>query len=139
MFYSESNLKPRFFVETNKRCSLVVEQFDGKDFNNNECGWTRNDISQLARAQSKQEFDMILSRLSELKPSSDGITKDTIDKIKPRYCQSPLELQVFAESVAQREMKINEQKIHEAFEAKQASSPSEPAAPAASSPAAASE
>lgn len=80
---------------------VPVDQYDAQDFNLNEAGWIRNDISQLARAQSKAEFDMIMSRLTEIK-SSGGLPDDisideAIKSIRPRWCQSPNELEQFAE------------------------------------------
>lgn len=81
--------------------AVPVDQYDSQDFNLNDAGWVRNDISQLARAQSKAEFDMIMSRLTEVKSNGglpDDISiDDAIKSIRPRWCQSPNELEMFAE------------------------------------------
>ena len=37
-----------------------IDQFDSKDFNTNDAGWIRNDISQLARATSQSQYDSIV-------------------------------------------------------------------------------
>lgn len=80
---------------------VPVDQYDSQEFNLNDAGWVRNDISQLARAQSKAEFDMLLSRLVEIKNSGglpdDMSVDDAINSIRPRWCQSPAELELFAE------------------------------------------
>ena len=80
---------------------IPIDQYDSQDFNLNDAGWIRNDICQLARAQSKAEFDLIMSRLQVLKDSKslpDDITIDeAIRSIRPRWCQSPNELELWAE------------------------------------------
>lgn len=83
--------------------SIPVDSFDVKAFNLNDAGWPRNDISQLARAQSQSEYDSILRRLVELKNTqtlpSDMKVKDAINLIKPRYVQSPNEIDDFLNSL----------------------------------------
>lgn len=93
----------------------AVDQFDKQDFNLNDNGFIRNDISQLMRAQSQAEYDMKLKSLMEIPPSSlpdDVSTADAIALITPRYSQSPAELAIFAETLAQRDMV----KYHDAYE-----------------------
>lgn len=85
-----------------KSVSVVIDQYDAKEFNLNDAGWPRNDISQLARAQSKSEFDSIMARLSVRDGGksniADGMTDEQIyDTVRSRYAQSPLELEMFAE------------------------------------------
>lgn len=82
-----------------------VDQYDGQDFNINEAGYPRNDISSLARAQSKSEFDAILARLN-VTNDSQSLPKELSDKdalrlIKSKYTQSPNELEQFAAQLAQ--------------------------------------
>lgn len=77
----------------------VVDQFAGADFNLNDSGWIRNDLSSLARAQSQSEYNMILQRLTEIKQDG-GIPEDmslqeAIKNVKPRWAQSPNELETF--------------------------------------------
>lgn len=76
-----------------------IDQFDAQEFNKNDAGWLRNDISQLARATSQSQYDAIMRRLVELKHSGsipDDVSKeDAIAMIKPRWAQSPNELEEF--------------------------------------------
>lgn len=85
-----------------KSVSIVIDQYDSKEFNLNDAGWPRNDISQLARAQSKSEYDSIMARLAVRDSGKSnivaGMTDEQIyDSVRPRYAQSPLELAMFAE------------------------------------------
>ena len=92
-----------------ERVSLVmcVDDFPSKDFNLNDAGWTANDLSKLARAQSQAEVEMILKRLAE-NPSTksnlpDGVKiKDAFDMIRPRYLQTENEFVDFAERLGQK-------------------------------------
>lgn len=90
-------------VKNHKVRSIPVDSYDVKEFNLNDAGWPRNDISQLARAQSQSEYDSILRRLVELKNTqtlpSDMKVKDAINLIKPRYVQSPNEINDFVNSL----------------------------------------
>lgn len=96
-------------------CCVPIDQYDSQSFNINDFGYTRNDISQLARAQSVQEYDMIMKRLQVLKSNGD-IPKDVtpqeaISRVRSRYLQSPNELLGFAESLARGDM----QKLDDAY------------------------
>lgn len=100
------------YVSDIKRC-VPIDNFDAQTFNLNDAGWSRNDICQLARAQSQSEYDAIMQRLVTIpdkKGLSDSLSKaDKIRSIKPRYCQSNMELQSYAEYVATAEQaKLNE-------------------------------
>ena len=101
MFRDFNNVEhcEKFFNDSHSM--IPIDQYDAQDFNLNDAGWVRNDISQLARAQSKAEFDMIMARLQVLKESKsipDDISIDeAIASIRPRWCQSPNELEVWAE------------------------------------------
>ena len=76
----------------------VVDQFAGADFNLNDCGWIRNDLASLACAQSQAEFNMIMQRLVENKQKGgipdDVSLEDAVKNIKPRWAQSPNELEL---------------------------------------------
>ena len=76
-----------------------IDQFDSKDFNTNDAGWIRNDISQLVRATSQSQYDAIMRRLVELKQEGgipdDMTVEQAISQIKPRYAQSPNEIEEF--------------------------------------------
>lgn len=93
--------QPLRIIASNPRFGVVIDQFDAQSFNINEAGYIRNDISQLARAQSKSEYDSIMARLVELKSQGglpEGIsTEQAISMIKPRYAQSPNEIEQFIE------------------------------------------
>lgn len=90
-------------VPEGKILPVPVEQFASKSFFDNDCGWTRNDIAVLAATTSKAQYDAIVQRLVErkaefnLKP--DVKLVDAFKQITPSWCQSPLELQGFAEYV----------------------------------------
>lgn len=82
----------------------AIEQFPAKEFFENECGWTRNDIAVLAATTSKSQYDAIVQRLVErkaefnLKPDTSLV--DAYKTLVPHWCQSPLELANFAEYAA---------------------------------------
>lgn len=82
----------------------AIDQYDAQPFNISESGHIANDITSLARAQSKQEFDMILSRLQQIEKSNElPLTmsdKERISLVRSRYTQSPTELMRFAEQLS---------------------------------------
>lgn len=76
----------------------VVDQFPAQDFNIGANGFVSNDISVLARAQSEQEFQLILNRLKEYKvnnPDTSGLTdREIIQRfLIPANIQSPAEIE----------------------------------------------
>lgn len=78
---------------------VAIDQFSGQDFNLNDAGWIRNDLSAAVRAQSLTEYQAIVNRLVEIKQKG-GIPDDmpldeAISQIKPRWAQSPNELEIF--------------------------------------------
>ena len=94
---------------------VAIEQFDAADFNRNDNGFIRNDIAQLARATSESEYQAMLKKLVVLK-NEGGIPEgmklsDAVQLIKPRYCQTPAELERFASDVARLDM----EKLDEAY------------------------
>lgn len=93
-----NNITPRSFSDS-PEFVRSIDQFDAQSFNQNDAGWLRNDISQLARATSQSQYDAIMRRLVELKQSGglpDDLSKeDAIAMIKPRWAQSPNELEEF--------------------------------------------
>lgn len=92
--------------------SAKIDQFDGNDFCLNDCGFIRNDLSQLMRATSQAEYDMKLRQLVEVPSTSipDNVSvTEALSYIMPRYTQSPAELSLFAESLASKDItKLNE-------------------------------
>lgn len=99
LFDDSVDIKRSDAIKEHKVRIIPVDNFDCKEFNRNDAGWPRNDISQLARAQSQSEYDSILRRLVELKNNqtlpADMKVKDAISLIKPRYVQSPNEIDQF--------------------------------------------
>lgn len=118
-------------------CVAVVDQLPAQDFNVNECGWLRNDISALSRAQSKQEYEMIAQRLKEnqvLYDVKDGTKiKDAVRMIRPRFAQTPYELENFASAVANGDVvALNEKVVKKSVKSDVPDASSSPApAPAA--------
>ena len=101
MFRLANPVIPVKIIDNRKSFQCTIDQFDSQDFNLNEAGWIRNDISQLARATSQSQYDAIMRRLVELKQEGGIDEKTSIDDaiamIKPRYAQSPNEIQQFIE------------------------------------------
>lgn len=90
-----------------------VDQFASQPFNKGSFGWPRNSVSAMAHAATYSEFLMIAQSLSK-NPAKynipDGTSlKDAIAMTRPRMCQSPAELDLFAQQLADRDMaKMNE-------------------------------
>lgn len=80
---------------------VVIDQFSGQEFNLNDAGWIRNDLAAAVRAQSLTEYQAIVNRLTEIKQnggiSEDMSIDDAISAIKPRWAQSPNELEIFVQ------------------------------------------
>lgn len=95
--------------------AVAVDQFPAQDFNLNDAGWPRNVISELAHAQSIAEYDMILSRIQELRGNynlPDDMDTDTaISLIKPRSYQSACDFEKFAEKAADYDMSLYEKYV----------------------------
>lgn len=107
-----------------------VSQFDSQDFNINDCGFVRNDLSVLMRAQSQSEYEMRLKSLQEIDSSSlpdDMSIEDALATIIPRYTQSPSELALFAEQLAQRDMRTLDDAYRQALKDKDKEKDSAPA------------
>lgn len=99
-------------VDQGRICA--IDSFDQQGFNINEAGWVRNDISQLARAQSLSEYEAILRKLAT-RPDQpdDGLTDDQrLQLIKPRYCQSYNEVVAFADKLTERSYAA----LHDAYD-----------------------
>lgn len=96
-------------VEASVQHLCGVDQFLTKDFNRNDAGWLRNDLSALAAAQTKEQYELILHRLKEL-PSKSNIPegtllKDAFDMIKPRMMQTENEFADFAQFMTEKGIK----------------------------------
>ena len=97
------------------KVAAPIDQYDSQSFNINECGFIRNDISQLARAQTQAEFDAIMRKVGTINPSfnvKDGMTvRQAFDSIRPRQLQTPAELAGFAEYMASQESVYSDVKV----------------------------
>lgn len=117
-------------------CAIPIDQFDSQDFNINDFGYPRNDISALARAQSQQEYDMLMKKLQVLKSKGDVPAdmkpQDAISRVRSRYLQSPNELLSFAEQLARGDMQKLDDAYRVALAEQQKKQEQTPAAPIAS-------
>lgn len=89
-----------------------VDQYLSHDFNKNDAGWLRNDLSALAAAQTKEQYELILLRLKELPTISnlpkDVPLKDAFDFIKPRSMQTENEFADFVQFLTEKGLKAQE-------------------------------
>ena len=91
-------------------CTIcAVDQFLNNQFNMNDFGWLRNDISALAAASTREQYEEILRRLKEL-PATSSIPdnlplQDAFDVIKPRYMQTENEFVEFVGFMTEKGMK----------------------------------
>lgn len=88
-----------------KQSHLVpVDQYSGQEFFRNDAGWCRNTISSLARCETLEQYKMLASRLVKSDVKTDGLQDLSIDErfklIRPRSCQLPCEVNVYAETIA---------------------------------------
>lgn len=87
---------------------VAIEQFAAKDFFNNAAGWHKNDIAAIAACTTQEQYNALLSSLQMNDPKFDikdgDKIADSIRKIVPRWCQSPSEIQNFAESYASKQL-----------------------------------
>ena len=102
MFRFSHRSVPFVSLDISKVRLAAIDTFNSQDFNINECGFIRNDISLLARAQSQSEFDAIMRRIGSVEPIYDVHDGETLqqafDSIRPRHLQSSSELAAFAEN-----------------------------------------
>lgn len=80
--------------------SRPVDQFSSQDFNRSFVSkLPANDITLLSRATSQREYDMILSRLTEVRvnqpDNSKKSDKQIVSEIMPSWVQSPSEIERF--------------------------------------------
>ena len=59
MFLHKKFVRPVEIINFNESVLCPVDQFDSQDFNINECGFIRNDISKLVRAASQTEHNEV--------------------------------------------------------------------------------
>ena len=115
LLVDSNTIKVDIPLKSRSALAVPIDQYDSQDFNQNDFGYIRNDISQLARAQSVQEYDLIMKRLAVLKSKgdipADMKPTDAIARVRSRYLQSPNELLSYAESLAHGDM----DKLDEAY------------------------
>lgn len=105
MFIKNVSIRPctELNVDISRICP--IDQYDGQDFNINESGFIRNDISKLARAQSLSEFDAIMKRIGQIQPEygvkDDMTVEQAFESVRPRSLQNPCELAYWAEHMQQ--------------------------------------
>lgn len=87
---------------------VAIEQFAAKEFFNNAAGWHKNDIAAIAACTTQEQYNALLSSLQMNDPKFDvkdgDKIADSIRKIVPRWCQSPSEIQNFAEGYASKQL-----------------------------------
>lgn len=72
---------------------LPIDQFNGKSFLRNACGWPMNDIMAYEETQNESIARAVLSRISMIKgDSGDGLTdQERFERIVPANYSSPAE------------------------------------------------
>lgn len=114
----------------------VVDQFQVEEFNLNDAGWPRNTIACLARCQTVEQYRALAERLVKRDIVSDKNQKLTLKErfaaIRPRSCQTPADIELFAQQVAKIDMGRIDDAYHEAL-AKQEPTSAPAEAPAVSS------
>lgn len=137
MLVESNKIKVDIPLKSRALLAVPIDQYDSEDFNRNDFGYIRNDISQLARAQSVQEYDLIMKRLSVLKSKgdipADMKPTDAIARVRSRYLQSPNELLSYAESLANGDMQKLDDAYREALRKQEDSKPFAPSAPTVAS------
>lgn len=81
--------------------AIPVDQFNSQEFNLGLNGLPASDITLLARAQSIKEYELILSRLQEVRtknPNNKGKSdKQIIGEMMPSWVQTPAEIDKFVD------------------------------------------
>lgn len=110
------------FSELSSESSIpvAIEQFGSKDFFSNYAGWTRNDINALQACTTKAQYDALLQRLTISEPKynvKDGSKfVDALKSVIPRWCQSPNELMLYAQQIAEGAMDTMDDAYKKALE-----------------------
>ena len=79
------DLSGNFVSDVDDSHEVYINQFYAEDFNRNEAGWPRNDISAFEKAESDSEASAILMRLQEQEQTND-VWKDLSDDEKFELC-----------------------------------------------------
>ena len=119
MNYRDFNLSPRKLVKKvfdknmhHRICK--VDSFMAQPFNRSAFGWSRNSVSAMAAAVNYSEFLAIAQQISKT-PAQFNLPdncslKDALAICRPRFAQSPYELDLFAKQLADNDMdRLNEQ------------------------------
>lgn len=93
-------------IRNNRIC--VVDQYQVQSHSCTAAGWPRNTISALARCQTLEQYQAISNRLIKSDVVTDKSQKLTLKErfavCRPRHCQMPDEIAVFAENLAKVDM-----------------------------------
>lgn len=98
MYSSNFVLKRRNKIKVSVRSRINIEYVTG-DYTRNIYGWLRNDFAELQESNDSLSMARILQRMQEFKDSggdnADKSFDEIISLVKPRWCQSPAELDRF--------------------------------------------
>lgn len=131
MYRDSSKVVSFTTVDQSKQLHRVckVDQLNAKQFMQNDFGWPSNSISAMVRASSYQEFLMLAQNISTSPKQfnlPDGCSvKDAVALCRPRSCQSPAELELYAAQLASMDM----EKMDEAYLKALDNKPLEPVKP----------
>lgn len=108
-----ANLSKATFNKKQLHLVCKVDQFNAQPFNKNQFGWQMNSIAAMAKAVNYSEYLAIAQQIVK-QPKQfnlpDGVSlKEALSLCRPRMCQSPAELDLFAEQLANLDMdKMND-------------------------------
>lgn len=104
---SIETLRPRSRCKKNRPC-VVVDQTPAKDFNVNEFGHIRSDVTALMQASTEELYKLAASRLNELPLSqidtSNMTDEQIVGSVVGRSMQLPSEIAAVATRFARRAM-----------------------------------
>lgn len=113
MFFGKRKSRVVTIISTQKeiesaiksRRLAAVDQFGVQPFQLNDGGWPRNTISCLARCQTLEQYKLIAQRLVQMPVITDKNSKvpikDRFALIRPRYAQTPTEMEALAQTLAE--------------------------------------
>lgn len=96
---------------------LDVDPSMSQEFNINEHGFIRNDISAAMMATSQSEFDAKISNLQAISEDVHNMSDDELfDAILPRYSQSPNDFIRYTEYLAEKYAPKSDEKVESSEE-----------------------
>ena len=108
MYRNKSSITPVLKSSLKKLHRVcAVDQFNAQPFNKGSFGWARNTISAMAHAVNYSEFLALAQQIAKT-PRQFNLPdkcsfKDAIAYCRPRMCQSPYELDMYAQQLAQND------------------------------------